>query len=101
MKRVVLVLLIVCLLFITGCAKILMSGTVIKKTHIPASRNYRPLIMVIGKHTQIFPRWVSVAEKWVITVKDGEDVDEWDVSKEYYNSVDVGDYVSRRKENVE
>lgn len=97
MKRVLLILLVLCLLFLSGCHKVLMSGTVVAKTHIPQSRAYRPLMMVIGKHVQFFPRWVTVQEKWIVTVNSEDYNDDWEVTEEYYKTVNIGDYVDRRK----
>ena len=95
MKKVLLIVVIVCILFLTGCAKTLNAGIVIGKEFSPAHKVYSPLIMHINKHTQIIPRWITHSDRWYIYVQDGDDKDCWEVSKEYYDSVEIGDHVER------
>ena len=61
----------------------------------PAHKVYSPLIMHMNKHIQIVPRWITHSDRWYIYVQDGDDKDYWEVSKEYYDSVEIGDHVER------
>ena len=95
MKKILLLFLILCLFLMTACHKSLNAGTVIDKKFSPAHKTYNPMILHIGKQTQIIPRWITHSDSWAIWVQDGEDKDCWEVSKEYYKSVQIGDHVER------
>ena len=95
MKKVLLIVVIVCILFLTGCAKTLNAGIVTDKKFFPAHKVYSPLIMRINNHTQITPRWIKKSECWFIYVQDGDNKDCWEVSKKYYDSVEIGDHIER------
>lgn len=95
MKKILLIVIIVCVLFLTGCAKTLNAGIVTDKKFSPAHMVYMPIIMVINHKTHITPRWVHRSDKWFVYVQDGDDKDSWEVSEEYYESVQIGDHVER------
>lgn len=86
---------LICLL---GCSSI-DYGTVINKSYNPAHTLYQPMIMVINKQTRIIPRWVSYSDSWKILVENDQGKEWWDVTEEYFNDVNIGDEVDRRKEN--
>ena len=92
-KAVVLLMMVACILLLTGCAKTLNAGVVTEKQFSPAYKTYNPIIFVTNRHTQIIPRWTNHPDQWFVYVQDGEDHDCWSVSKEYFESVEVGEYV--------
>ena len=96
-KRIalILLLLIVCVL-VVGC-KSIDYGIVVEKSFTAAHSTYAPYVMIINKQTKIMPRWVSHPDSWKILVKNDDGSEWWSVSEEYYNSVNVGDNVDRRK----
>lgn len=96
-KRIVIaVLLLSMLVCLVGCSSV-DYGTVKEKSFVPAHRTYQPMIIHISKSTRIIPRWVSHADSWSILVENEDGREWWSVTENYYNSVDVGDYVDRRK----
>ena len=95
MKKTILIMLIVCLFLLTACYKPLNAGTVVDKRFSPAHITYNPIILYINKQTRIIPRWITHSDSWSIWIQDGEDKDCWEVSKEYYESVEIGDHVER------
>jgi len=97
MKRIIIVaLLFVMMICLTGCASI-NNGTVKDKSFVPAHRTYQPIIMMQNRHTQIIPRWISHADSWSILVENEDGKEWWNVTEDYYNSVNIGDYIDRRK----
>lgn len=94
MKKIVAVIIVVALLLLTGCQRV-DSGTVINKSYSPAHKTYQPMVMVMNKHMTVIPRWINHAASWSILVENDDVRDWWSVSKEYYESVEVGDHVSR------
>ena len=96
MKKAVALLTIACVLLLTGCAKTLNAGVVTEKQFSPAHKTYSPMILRVNGHTRIIPRWMNHPDKWFVYVQDGEDRDCWSVSKVYFESVEVGEYVQRR-----
>lgn len=91
-------LVVICLIMLlTGCHKTLDHGIVIDKQFSPAHRTYSPMILHINKSIRIIPRWVSHPNSWSIWVQDGEDKDCWEVSKEYFESVEIGEYIDMKK----
>lgn len=96
MKRILLFILILIMLFcMVGCSSI-DYGTVKDKSFSPSHRTYQPMIMVMNKHTYIIPCWVNRKASWKILVENDEGSEWWTVTEEYYNAVNVGDYVDRR-----
>ena len=89
MKKLILFL----VLSLTACGTTLYSGTVTEKHHIPAHNTYQPIIMG-GKHPYIIPRWIHHDDVYYVWVQNGEDRDSWYVSEDYYNSVEVGDFIT-------
>ena len=90
MKKLVLFL----LLMLTACSAPLYAGTVTEKVYTPAHKTYAPIVMIVNKTTRVIPRWVNHGDEWLVWIQNGEDRDSWTVSEEYYNSVEVGDYVT-------
>ena len=100
MKRLCLVIIaILCAFMLTGC-KSIDYGTVKDKSFSPAHKTYAPIVTRIGKTTRIFPRWIHHSDSWAILVENEEGKDWWTVSEDFYNSVDVGDTVDRRKDGA-
>lgn len=81
------------LLLITACSKPLYSGTVTEKVYSPAHSIYCVRIIPVGKYNQVFQYWINYPDSWTVWVQNGKDRDSWTVSEEYYDSVEVGDYV--------
>ena len=52
--------------------------------------------MISGTRIQVIPRWVRHEASWEILVETDKGRDWWYVSEDYFNSVNVGDYVDRR-----
>lgn len=99
MKKFLLaILLIACILFLTGCRSI-DYGVVTDKRYTPSHTIYRHTVMIINKQTRVMPRWIRHSEKWQILVENEEGSGWWDVSESFYNSVNIGDTVDRRKGN--
>lgn len=96
MKRVIFSLVLIILLFLTaGCQKSIDHGIVKEKQYSPSHKVYQPMIMNAGKKTRIIPRWITKSDSWKILVENDDGSDWWIVSEEYYNTVEVGDYVER------
>lgn len=96
MRKMVIVLILACLvLLLTACQKTLSAGTVIDKHFSPSHITYNPIIMVMNGKTRITPRYIPHSDAWSILVQNGEDKEWWEVSKEYYESVNIGDHVER------
>ena len=89
MKKIIPIL----LLLLTACSKPLYGGTVIEKCYEPAHKVYQPIV-IPGKNVLIIPHWIHYSDRWYIWIQNGEEKDSWDVTEEYYNSVEVGDYVT-------
>ena len=99
MKRILLFILILIMLFcMVGCSSI-DYGTVKDKSFSPAHRTYRPMMIHMGKAIRVIPRWVSHKASWKILVENNEGSEWWTVAEEYYNAVNVGDFVDRRPNN--
>ncbi len=96
MKKIfLLVLAVLCALSMTGC-KSIDYGTVMDKSFAPAHRVYSPIITHIGKTTRVIPRWLHHPDRWSILVENEDGKDWWNVSEDYYNTVNIGDTVDRR-----
>lgn len=89
------ILIFLTLLFLSGCAKHLAEGTVIEKHYVEAHNTYSPIVMIVNKRTQIIPRWIRYSDRWYISVEMDNIQDQWDVTEEFYNSIKIGDWVSR------
>lgn len=87
------ILLILCFL-LSACSKPLHSGMVIDKQYIPAHTRYQPMVININNHIQIFPQYRHIPDKWIIQIQNGDKKDSWYVSEDYYNSVDIGDFIT-------
>ena len=84
MKRIAITIMVLAILFaLTGCTSV-DNGTVVDKAFIVSRRVYGSLIM-------------RIPDSWRILVENDEHREWWDVTEEYYNSVDIGDYVDRKK----
>ena len=86
--------LLILMFLLSACSKPLYSGTVIDKQYIPAHKLYQPMIIVVNKQTRIIPHYVHLPDKWIIWVQNGDKKDSWYVSEDYYNSVDIGDFIT-------
>ena len=96
-KQIAIIIMVLVMLFaLAGCTSV-NNGTVVKKEFTAAHKTYAPTIMHIGKMTQIIPRWISHPDSWHILVENDGHREWWDVTEEYYNSIDIGDYVDRGK----
>ena len=78
-----------------GC-KVLNEGTVYSKTYIPAHSGIYFIAMRVGKTTQLIPRHTYHPDQWEVCVKLEKDEDCWDVTKEYYDSVEIGEYIYKK-----
>ena len=100
MKKIqVIILLVLCIFVLAGC-KSIDNGTVIDKSYSPAHRSYQPMVMIVNKHTRIIPRWINHPDVWSILVENEDGRDWWNVSEDFYNSVEIGDKVDRRKDGA-
>jgi len=95
MKKIIVLILACLVLLLTACQKTLSTGTVIDKRFSPSHKTYNPIITVENRRTRIIPRFISHPDAWSILVQNGEDKEWWEVSKEYYESVNIGDHVER------
>lgn len=73
----------------------LTEGVVIRKDYTPAHNVYSPIHMNVNGKTQIIPHWNYHPDRWSVTVQNGEDTDWWYVSESYYDSVKIGDWVTK------
>jgi hypothetical protein len=97
MKKILLAFtMVICLLILAGC-KHIDYGTVIEKSFSPAHKTYSPMIMHGNKTTRIIPRWIHHSDNWSILVENEDGKEWWEVSEAYYNSVEIGNNVDRRK----
>lgn len=96
MKKVtIFILLTVCIFVLTGC-KSIDYGIVVDKSFREAHRSYNPIVMIVNKHPLIIPRWTNHPDKWSILVENEDGREWWDVTENYYNSVEIGSNVDRR-----
>lgn len=86
MKTKIACLLLLCALIFCGCRK-LDGGKVIDKRFYPEHRQY----LVHG--------FYHVPDQWWLLILDEEHKEWWEVSEDIYNSVNVGDTITR--EDVE
>ena len=84
------------LVCLVGCSSV-DYGIVKEKSFIPAHRTYQPIIMISGTRTQVIPHWVRHEASWEILVENDKGGEWWLVSEDYFNNMNVGDYVDRRK----
>ena len=61
----------------------LLEGEVMNKMHFPA----------YSSCTDKGCEWTS--EKWIVSVRNGDEFDSWYVSERYYDSVHIGDWVKK------
>lgn len=73
----------------------LTEGIVIGKEYTPAHSVYSPIHMTVNGVSQTIPRWRNEPEKWRVTVQNGDATDLWYVSQAYYESVKIGDWVTK------
>lgn len=95
-KCLILLMLAVMLVTLTSC-KSIDYGTVISKSFTPAYVEHYIRPMRIGKTTICMPCTRHVSASWSIHVENEEGREWWSVSENYYNSVEIGDTVDRRK----
>jgi len=94
-KIIVLLLIFLCSFIVTGC-KTLDEGTVYSKTYMPAHTGIYFIAMRIGKTTQLIPRHTHHPDRWEICVEFEKDKDCWDVPEEFYDSVEIGEYIYKK-----
>ena len=75
--------------------KPLTEGYVIGKEHSAAHQIYSPIHMNVNGKMQLIPYWNYQPDRWSITVQNGDNTDWWYVSESYYDSVHVGDWVTK------
>ena len=73
----------------------LTEGEVIGKKHLPAFGEYVPESLAVNGKQKNLPRHRYYGERWRITVRNGDDEDIWYVSEKYYDSVRIGDWVTK------
>ena len=100
MKKIQVIVLFVLSVFILVGCKNVDYGVVIDKSYSPAHRSYQPMVMIVNKRTQIIPRWINHPDVWSILVENEDGRDWWNVSEDFYNSVEIGDKVDRRKDGA-
>ena len=98
---VLLIIMIIMLIILASCSSV-DHGTVIDKLYSPEHRSYAPIAITVNKGgIMLIPRWIHHSESWKILVENDDDEEWWSVTKEYFDSVNVGDFVDRRKENAQ
>lgn len=97
MRKIILIVIsVLCVvLLLASCNKTLNAGTVIDKHFSPSHMVYNPIITIVNGKMRSIPRFVSHPDEWSIQVQNGEDKEWWEVSKKYYESVEIGEYVER------
>lgn len=99
-KRITIaILLLICALFLTACKSSIDYGTVTDKQYAPAQLIYSPLITTVNKQTRIIPRYIHHPQRWHIYVQNEDGGEWWSVTENYYNSVEIGDFVDRSEKN--
>lgn len=94
-KFIILLLIFICIFIMTGC-KTLSEGTVYSKTHIPEHRNMYFMPVHTGKMVRLIPRYSYHPNSWEVCVKNEKDRDCWNVSEEFYDSVEIGEYIYKK-----
>lgn len=96
-KVIVLIVVVINLFLLIGCGRTIDYGTITEKRFEHAHKVYLPMIIHVNRQTRIIPRWINHPNKWFILVQNESGCDWWEVSEEYYNSLEVGDDVDRRE----
>ena len=96
MKRLLIFLMLFVLLVMLTACKSIDYGTVIDKSFTPGHTESYIVPMRIGKTMVCMPRTRHVRDTWTIFVENEEGRESWNVSEEFYNSVEIGDTVDRR-----
>lgn len=73
----------------------LTEGEVIGKDYLPADREYAPESLTVNGRRHNLSRYRYYGERWRIRVRNGDDEDVWYVSEHYYDSVRIGDWVTK------
>lgn len=73
----------------------LTEGVVIGKEYTPAHSVYSPIHMTVNGKNQLIPHWDYKPDRWYVYVQNGEDTDCWYVTESYYDSVKIGDWVTK------
>jgi len=97
MKRIILIVIALAILAcsLTGCSYV-DNGVVRSKSFTPAHKTMYMHIIRIGNHTHLIPRYISHPDSWRILVENDGDSGWWDVTEDYFDAVNIGDYVDRR-----
>lgn len=96
MKRLLIFLMLFVLLFTLAACNSIDYGTVIDKSFTPGHIETGIIPMRIGKTMVCMPRTRHIRDTWTIFVENEEGREPWNVSEEFYNSVEIGDTVDRR-----
>lgn len=80
--------------FISGYEP-LTEGEVIYKDFYPAHDVYYPIHITVDGMSQTINNYRYVGDRWRLTIQNGEHTDMWYVSESFYNSVKVGDWVTK------
>jgi len=97
MKRIILIIiaLVILVCSLAGCSCV-DNGVVRSKSFTPAHKTHYFQPLRIGNITRLIPHTVSHADSWRILVANEEAEEWWDVTEEYFDTVNIGDYVDRR-----
>lgn len=94
MNRLLCILVIIVL--ITGCANRINEGTVYEKEHQESWTQVMlmPITTLVGKVviTNMIPYTIYHSENWIIWIESDGETEDFYVTEEYYNSIEVGDY---------
>ena len=73
----------------------LTEGQVVNKYYEPAHEVYSPIHVTIDGKDQTIRNYRFVGDKWTLIIQNEDKKDYWYVSESYYDSVKVGDWVSK------
>ena len=101
-KKTVSILLIVLLVFLSGCSSVITEGEVYKKEYRPkyTTVTVLPLVITNGKSstTTMVPYIISYPDRYVIFIKAYKDkewkTEDFYVSKDLYDLINIGDMFS-------
>lgn len=73
----------------------LTEGTVIDKYYEPAREIYSPIHITIDGKDQTISNYRYVGDRWRLIIQNGEKKDMWFVTESFYDSVKIGDWVTK------
>ena len=93
----------ICVIILVGASiylaltdTVLTEGMVTDKQYHKAHLVYSP-IWIYSNGAKTIPRYRVEPDIWAVSVKNGDDTDVWYVTKEFYDSVSIGEWVRREK----